>query len=180
MSDSWKAHEGGTFFLTFAVVGWIDLFTRRTYAEFLLQNLAHCQKNKGLLLYAYVIMPSHVHLIAGAKEGLVTNILRDFKTYTSKELVKMVEANREESRKEWLLQLFHRYGQRNPSNTNNQLWQQTNHPIELYSDHVFEQKLEYMMNNPVRDGLCTTPEAHTWSSANPEQVLNLEDWYAED
>ena len=55
-------------------------------------------------------------------------------------------------------------------------WQNTNHPIELYSEAVFHQKLEYMLNNPVRDGLCTTPEAYTWSSANPEQEIDLDEW----
>ncbi len=119
MSDSWKAEEGGTYFISFAVVDWIDLFTRKEYARFLLDNLIYCQRNKGLLLYSFVIMPSHVHLIAGAEKGVVTHILRDFKTFTSKELVRMIGEHPQESRKEWLLRAFHLHGQRNPMNLNN-------------------------------------------------------------
>ena len=176
MSDSWKTHEGGTYFVTFAVVDWIDLFTRRAYAEFLLENLAFCRANKGLELFAYVIMPSHVHLIAAAKTGHLSSILRDFKTYTSKQLVNMIRENPEESRKEWILQLFHRHGQRNPMNTNNQVWQNTNHPIGIFADDVYHHKLEYMMNNPVRAGLCTNQESYTWSSANPDREFELDEW----
>ena len=177
MSESWKVEEGGTYFVSFAVVDWIDLFTRRAYAEFILENLAFCQQNKGLLLHAFVVMPSHLHLIAGARQGLLTHILRDFKTFTSKRLVGMIEGNAQESRREWLLKAFHLHGQRNPHNRNNQIWQNTNHPIELHSDHVYDQKLEYIHNNPVEAGLVTAPEAYTWSSANPDVGIKLDEWF---
>ena len=66
MSERYRFVEGHAHFITFAVVGWVDVFTRREYAEFLLQNLAYCRKNKGLRLYEFVIMPNHLHLIAAA------------------------------------------------------------------------------------------------------------------
>lgn len=176
MSDSWKVEEGGTYFVSFSIVGWIDLFTRRAYVEFLLKNLVFCQQSKGLLLYAFVIMPSHVHLIAGARTGLLTAILRDFKTYTSKELVQLITKNEEESRKDWLLELFHRFGQRNHMNRNNQVWQNTNHPMEIDSDDAFARVVDYIHQNPVDAGLCLTEEAYPWSSANPECGIELEEF----
>ncbi len=116
MSERYKFVEGYAHFITFAVVGWVDVFTRREYAEFLLQNLAYCRKNKGLRLYEFVIMPNHLHLIAAAASGNLGEIMRDFKTYTSKELVKLIAANPRESRKEWMLRVFREHGAANPQN----------------------------------------------------------------
>lgn len=69
MSERYKFVQGFAHFITFAVVGWVDVFTRREYPEFLLHNLAYCRKNKGLRLYEFVIMPNHLHLIAAAANG---------------------------------------------------------------------------------------------------------------
>ena len=88
MSESWKFVGHYAHFVSFSVVGWIDVFTRAEYAEFLVKNLDYCRKNKGLELYEFVIMPNHLHLIAAAKNGDLGGIIRDFKTYTSKELVR--------------------------------------------------------------------------------------------
>ena len=74
-------------------------FTRREYAEFLLENLTYCRKNKGLRLYEFVVMPNHLHLIAAAADGSLGEIMRDFKTFTSKELVKRSQPTRERAAK---------------------------------------------------------------------------------
>ncbi len=122
MSERWKFVGHYAHFVSFAVVGWVDVFTRAEYAEFLLKNLAYCRKNKGLELYEFVIMPSHVHLIAAAASGNLGEIMRDFKTFTSKELVKLIAANPQESRKEWMLRMFKEHGAANPHNKENQFW----------------------------------------------------------
>ena len=83
MSERYKFVEGDAQFITFAVVGWVDVFTRREYAEFLLENLAYCRKNKGLRIYEFVIMPNHVHLIAAAANGSLGEIMRCL-LYTSR------------------------------------------------------------------------------------------------
>lgn len=57
-------------FITFTVVGWIDVFTRRKYKDIIIDSLKFCQKEKGLLIYAYVIMSNHIHLIVQAEEGV--------------------------------------------------------------------------------------------------------------
>ena len=61
MSERDKFVEGHAHFITFVVVGWVDVFTRRAYAEFLLQNLASGRTNKGLRWYEFVVMPNHLH-----------------------------------------------------------------------------------------------------------------------
>jgi REP element-mobilizing transposase RayT len=53
----------GLYFVTFTVVEWVDVFTRKDYASIILESLKHCQKEKGLIIYAWVIMSNHLHLI---------------------------------------------------------------------------------------------------------------------
>ncbi|MCO5274487.1 MAG: transposase [Flavobacteriales bacterium] len=167
MSERYKFVEGHAHFITFAVVGWVDVFTRREYTEFLLQNLAYCRKNKGLRLYEFVIMPNHLHLIAVAANGNLGEIMRDFKTFTSKELVKRIAANPQESRREWMLRVFREHGAANPQNVHHQFWQQSNRPIILDKPELFEQRRVYLRENPPRAGLVNDESAYMWSSANP-------------
>ncbi len=150
----------GAYFVTFAVKDWADVFIRSVYKNILVESLAYCQKNKGMELFAWCIMSSHVHLIIRAKEGfLLQNILRDYKTYTSKAVLKAIEENPQESRKEWLLPMFE------TSKSTRQFWQQGNHPIELWSNKVIYQKLNYLHQNPVEEGIVFSPEQYVYSSA---------------
>ena len=170
MSRRYKTYEGGLFFVTLTVVGWIDVFTRREYCDCLVQNLKYCQDKKGLQLYAYCIMSSHVHLIAAAETGLLNFLLRDFKSYTAKQLLQLITDNPQESRKEWLLFLFRHFAKNKP-NTQNQFWQHHNHPIDLTSNSLIDQKLEYIHQNPVKSGFVNEPQDYFYSSANPLSPL---------
>ncbi len=53
----------GLYFLTFTVHQWADVFTRRDYTNIIIESLQFCQKEKGLKIYAWVIMSNHIHLI---------------------------------------------------------------------------------------------------------------------
>ena len=155
------------YFLTFAVVAWVDVFTRKEYKDVLLESLRYCQTHKGLELYAYCIMPNHVHLIASVKETAnLSYVLRDLKKYTSHAITKAIEEHPQESRKDWILWIFRKHGERNSNNTTYQFWQQDNHPIELNNNILLEQKLDYIHQNPVRAGICYTPEDYIYSSAS--------------
>lgn len=154
------------YFVSFATVGWVDVFTRLAYKDILVEALKYCQKEKGLILYAWCIMSSHVHLIMEAKEGYKpSDILRDFKKYTAKKLLKAIEENPQESRKEWMLAIFGNAGNYNSNNENYQFWQQHNRPIILYSPRVISQKLDYIHYNPVEEGWVESPEQYLYSSA---------------
>lgn len=61
----------GAYFVSFATVYWIDVFTREIYFEPIIQSLAFCRKEKGVILYGYCIMPSHIHLLFQAKEKIL-------------------------------------------------------------------------------------------------------------
>lgn len=166
MSQKYKIfNQDYPHFVTSTVVNWIDLFTRNEYRNVLLESLNYCRKHKGLLLYAYCIMTNHVHLILGSENNKLENIMRDFKSFTSRKLRKTLECNLQESRKEWILKMMYRAGSSKRSNKGFQLWQHNYHPIELSSDYLFEQKLEYIHQNPVKAGFVEKPEEFLYSSA---------------
>jgi REP element-mobilizing transposase RayT len=123
MSRNYKFHnQEFPYFVTFTVVQWIDVFTRVEYKDILVESLKYCIKNKGLKLYAWVIMSNHVHLIIGTEDKPMQDILRDIKRHTSKTIIKAIEENVQESRRDWLLSFFEREGRKNPSNEHYQFW----------------------------------------------------------
>jgi REP element-mobilizing transposase RayT len=167
MSTKYKCKNiDGCYFVSFATVGWVDVFTRKEYKNVLVENLKYCQREKGLEIFAWCIMSNHVHLIARAAEGfLLHNILRDYKKHTSKVMIKAITENKHESRKDWMLSIFSKAGKANSGNEKNQFWRQDNHPIEVWSEDVINQKLTYLHNNPIIEGYVDKAEEYLYSSA---------------
>ncbi len=153
------------YFVSFATVNWIDVFVRRIYCDIIVDSLKYCIANKGLKLYAWCIMSNHVHLIIGTEGGDLSGIMRDLKRHTSKEILNAIEENGKESRRDWMLWMFKRAGQRNPNNERYQFWQQNNHPIQLSTHEMMLQRLEYLHNNPVKSGAVDYPPKYLYSSA---------------
>ena len=154
-------------FVSFATVGWVDVFTRVEYKSILLESLRYCIINKGLEIYAWCIMTNHVHLIMGTQDGVKPEeVLGLHKRHTSEALHTAILKEVSESRREWMMNLFTNAGTANSNNHGNfQLWQQHNHPIELYSREVILQKLDYLHQNPVAAGFVENAEDWLWSSA---------------
>ena len=174
MSEQLKAHKEGTlYFCTLTVVDWIDLFTRKCYAEEMVESLRCCQASKGLELFAFVIMPSHVHFIGRVQEGQLSDVLRDMKSYTAKRILDLVTNGPTESRREWLLRSFQEAAAKTLQNTTFMVWQKTNRPIEIRDRAMFEQKLRYIHQNPVEQGYVSLPEHYRWSSAHSECLLRM-------
>lgn len=158
--------------MTFTVVYWLDLFIRERYRDIFYESLAYCQKNKGLNVHAYCIMSSHVHLIISAKESNnLSEIIRDLKSFTSRHIRKALETDGSESRKEWMLWLMKRAGAKNERNNDFQFWQQHNHPIELSTNEMIDQRLDYTHNNPVEAGLVEEP--HHWSHSSAKDYSEV-------
>ena len=153
-------------FLSMATVEWVDVFTRPLYKDIVVDSLRYCQEQKGMVLYAWVIMTNHLHLIAAAKEGgNLSNIIRDFKRHTSTHVFKAISDNPQESRRDWMRWIFVSAGKRNSNNKNHQLWQQDNRPIELSTNEMMDQRLEYLHQNPVEAGIVHNAEDYVYSSA---------------
>ncbi|MEX0968234.1 MAG: transposase [Bacteroidia bacterium] len=174
MSRKYKFYNSeGLYFVSFATVYWLDVFVREEYCEILVQSLKYCQKEKGMEIFDWCIMPSHVHLIFSATDHNPSDLMRDFKKYTSIELQKAIGTNPAESRKEWLLWMMKRAGSKSSNVKNYQFWQQHNKPIELWSNAVIDQKVEYIHNNPVEAGFVSEPQHWKYSSANENQLIKL-------
>ena len=64
----------------------------------MVESLDYCQKNKGLVIHAWVLMTNHIHLIVSVDGSIaLSDILRDFKKFTSKKIVAAIEGNEKES-----------------------------------------------------------------------------------
>ena len=98
-------------------------------------------------------MSNHVHLGVAAANNDRSEIRRDFKKFTAKEIIRAIRENRSESRKEWMLAIFTRMGESNSRNMRYQFWRQDNQPKVLFSQKFTQQKLDYVHNNPVEAGI---------------------------
>jgi putative transposase len=166
MSRKYKFRDQtANYFVSFATVFWVDVFTRRVYKNILVDSLNYCVVNKGLIIYGWVIMSNHVHLIIGTNDMELQNIMRDLKKFSSKTIIDAIKDNQQESRKEWMLSMFEKAGENNSNNKHYQFWQQHNHPIVLNNADIFEQKLNYIHENPVQSGFVDNATDYPYSSA---------------
>jgi len=167
MSRNYKFHNPkGVYFVSFAVVEWIDVFTRNEYKDIVLESLSFCQKEKGMEIFAWCVMPNHVHLIfRDTKLFKPAQLLGDFKRFTSNKIVQAIKANPRESRKEWMLEQFKKSALKSPNVKHLQFWRHDNKPIELWSNKVIFEKINYIHYNPVEEGLVYKPEDFVYSSA---------------
>jgi putative transposase len=180
MSGKYKIRDqNAIYYVTFTVVDWLDVFTRREYRDIFLDSIRYCQKHKGLEVCAYCIMSSHIHMIIGRHgDANLEDIIRDIKKFTSAKIIEAIQNNQHESRKELLLWLFEKAGKANKNNTSFQFWQQNNQPMELTSNEFIDQKLNYIHNNPLEAGIVLSPEDYLYSSAvnyanRPEKLIDV-------
>ena len=156
--------QAATHFMTFTVVGWVDVFSRVRYRDLIIESFRFCQEYKGLRIHGYVIMTNHIHVIWTAKEANLSDIVRDFKSHTSKAIVDLIYVEGE-SRRDWLLHMFRFHARRTNANKYFKVWTGDNHPEEIYTRPFFQQKLHYIHMNPVKAGWVNEPSEYISSSA---------------
>ncbi len=166
MSRKYKFHDNDKiYFISFATVNWIDVFIREEYNKIVIDSWKHCQEKKGLQIYGWCIMTSHVHMIVGTTGKKLDEIVGEMKSYTSTQFKKNIKDHLHESRKEWMIWMFERAGKKNGNNNDWQFWQQHNKPVEIKDQEMFDKTLEYIHQNPVQAGFVTRPEDWKYSSA---------------
>ncbi len=151
------------YFLTFTIKNWYYIFDRHNRFEILVQSIQYCQKHKALKLFAYIFMLNHLHLIASAPDMI--GFVRDFKSYTSHEMQKNIltfEPN--------ILELFE------VGKGKYEFWEKTNMPKMIESPTFFQQKMDYIEDNPVRKQYVERPEHWVWSSANPHSIIKIDEF----
>ncbi len=166
MSDSYQVQDQyGAYFLTFQIIEWVDIFTRKKYRDICIDCFKFCRAHKGMELFGYVIMSNHIHLIIRSRNGNLSGLIRDFKKYTAKQIIKEITTGGFESRIDWLLHRMKFNAAYNARSSEYQLWTHENHAVELYSNKFIQQKLNYIHQNPVRAGIVERPEHYLYSSA---------------
>ena len=165
MSQGYQVYDpAATYFLTFQVVDWVDVFSGEIYRKEITDSLAFCRKSKGLVLYAYVVMTNHLHMMARAGNGNLPDLIRDFKKYTASKILRLIKEG-PESRQDWMLKRFEFAARSHKRNSDFQFRTHENHAIEIRSPQFTRQKLDYIHNNPVRAGWVAEPWEWLYSSA---------------
>ncbi len=157
--------QNAIYFLTFTVEDWIDVFTRKEYKIVIADSLNYCIAKKGLEVFAWCLMSNHIHLVVRAKENhRISDIIRDFKKFTAKTILKMTEKE-PESRKEWMLYRFKYAGKFDNRIKKYKFWRESNHAILLHDTRLIEQRTNYTHANPVRAMIVFNAEDYLYSSA---------------
>ena len=167
MSEKYKFNNPeGIYFVTCTIVYWIDLFTRKEYMHIIIDTLKKYQEKRSLIIHAFCIMPSHIHLIISSKDSneSLGGVMRDFKKLSNKKILEEIKIINE-SRKEWLLRAFQKAGNKLKRIKSNKMWQDGNRPIELDNNFILQQKLDYIHNNPVEAEIVEEAVDYKYSSA---------------
>ena len=180
MSDRYKVHEDTNFYMvTSSIIDWMPVFVSGETCRVITGSLDYCRKNKGLKVFAYVVMPTHFHAVLACETSReLSNVMRDFKRYTNRALIRILE----QQHCRIALSVFRSAGLDAKGNTGYKLWQDAYHPKALYSEAVLRQKIEYIHQNPVRKGLVEKASDWLFSSARnyeePEReiVLEMDAW----
>ena len=108
--------------------------------ETLAYSVEFCLTKYEAMLFAYVFMPSHIHLTLLIDGNKLSGFMRDMKKYTAEKALRQHVID-------------------------GHLWQQRFDRVALWTYPVLETKIRYIHDNPVKAGLVDVPEEWEWSSA---------------
>jgi putative transposase len=155
-----KDDENSLHFLTLVVLDHVEVFIKDKYFDVILNCLRYCQKNLGLLLYEFVIMKDHLHLIIAAQKGYeLSKIVSSFKKFTTGEMLKLLKQD------DFLIYQLILDSERKKQRNDSQFWRQGNWPKLIVSPEFLDQKINYIHDNPVRKGYVVNQEDWKYSSA---------------
>lgn len=106
------------YFITCTIIEWIPVFTDKKYADIVTESLGFYRNKNFLKLIAYVIMDNHIHIVINCENTV--NFIKQFKSYTAREMVKMAQREK----KEWMLNQFQYYKKRYKHESEYQVWQE--------------------------------------------------------
>ena len=145
--------------MTNTIVAWLPVFSYPDYANIILDSWRFLQRERSIVILAWVILENHLHWIATGPQ--LAKRVGEFKSFTAKEIFHKME----EIGAKTLLQELTYYKLRHKVDQEHQLWQEGSHPKVIESDDVMWQKIEYTHNNPLRRGYVDQPEHWRYSSA---------------
>jgi putative transposase len=153
--------DAAVYFLTYSIVEWLPLFVTEAAFRIATDSLTFCHRNKQLRINAFVLMPTHMHLIVFdadfANERLIST-LADFRKYTGRRLSDFCADHYPTCFTETLRALA-------TADRERRLWQPSRHPEAIQTERFWQQKVDYLHDNPRRKGLVRSPQDWRWSSA---------------
>jgi REP-associated tyrosine transposase len=156
-----------SYFLTFNVVDRVDVFIRPAYKQVVVDALNHFVDTQGLMVYAWCLMTSHVHLLIKTREGNGPAYFeRDFKKFTTPEILKAIEMEKD-PRREWMIQQFENFGKSLKKIEKFHLWQNCSSPlhIDCGQPQLLLDRIGHIHENPIRERIVELPENYLFSSA---------------
>ena len=154
-------------FFTATINEWHHLLRDDAVKDIIIGSLRFLVNAKRVNVYGFVIMSNHLHLIWRIKSPhLQKNVQRDFLKYTAQQIKFYLKHH-----DEFLLETC----KVNHHDRSYMIWKTDSLSVDLYSEKVFNQKMDYIHNNPVSAGLCNLPEAYKYSSAG-HYLLNKSEW----
>jgi REP element-mobilizing transposase RayT len=159
--ETYRIQEGvALYYLTFTVVYWLPVFVSDQPCLILTESLNFCHQHKSLRVNAFVIMPTHAHLVlfdADHDNQRLQSSIAAMRQYTGRQLADYCEQK-----------LPKVYGQlvNNPqrSDRERQFWQVSKHPVAIWTEQFWRTKVNYLHDNPCRKGLVH--EATAWRSSS--------------
>ncbi len=151
--------EHAPYFLTTTIVNWLPLFNAPWVVDILFDSLRFLQESERLVLYAYVIMENHLHLIASAAN--LSKEIGNFKSFTARQIIDRYR----EQKAEYILEQLAWHKRPYKQDRDHQLWQEGSHPQRIQGLKMMQQKLVYIHYNPVRRGWTDDPTHWRYSSA---------------
>lgn len=130
------------YFVTASISGWRHLLAEPNYIRIVLDSLVWLQNEKKILLFAFVIMPSHLHMILKPENKTIGDIVQDFGSYTAHAILHELRKDKRED----LLRFFHE--QRRDTRHEHSIWQDIQ-AKNIYSSKFLFQKMDYIHSNPV-------------------------------
>ena len=176
--ERYRIVEGiGLYFATFTVVDWLPVFVSENTCKIVTDSFNYCIEKKYLRVNAYVIMPTHVHSIifdAEFDSKRLKHTLDDLRKFTGRNLVDYCDKHLPYS----YTQTFKRLA---GEDRERRFWQETRHPVGIFTQKFWKQKMDYLHMNPIRKGLISAPEdwrfssAAFWMKSKQENDVNLSD-----
>src|SRR5918996_1696078 len=152
------SQDSPVLYITIVTKNRLPVFQTDKMREVLCRAIDEARKSAGFLLFAYVIMLDHLHLLA-SRPTTTSNVLRVLKGLTARRVIDYLKAN-DYSRS--LAKLQHQERERNYRHS---LWQTEKNVLPVFSEGMFMEKLNYIHENPVRAALVDHAAEYRWSSA---------------
>jgi putative transposase len=146
-------------FFTATILEWKHLLKNDDFKDIIIKSLQFLTNEKSVVVYAFVIMPNHIHLIWQIQDGFKQDKIQlRFLRFTAQQMkFKLLETDK----------LKLEQYRVNAKDREYQFWERNALSIDLWSPDVFMQKLEYIHNNPLQEKwhLAEFPEDYKYSSA---------------